>query len=69
MSRYRIQRLGFSLLGLTALAVVAPILLVIGIIVVKGMGAISWEFITAMPFDGMKQGGILPALVWASARR
>ena len=63
MSRYWVQRLGFALLGLTALAVVVPILVVIGIIVFEGMGAISWEFITAMPFDGMKHGGIFPALV------
>ena len=63
MNRYWVQRLGFALLSLISLAVVAPILVVIGIIVVKGMGAISWEFITAMPFDGMKHGGIFPAIV------
>jgi phosphate transport system permease protein len=63
MSRYWVQRIGFALLSLTALAVVAPILFVIGIIVREGIGAISWEFITAMPFDGMKHGGIFPAIV------
>ena len=63
MSRTWIQRLGFALLGLAALAVVVPMLVVIGIIVVDGMGAISWEFLTAMPSDGMKQGGIFPAIV------
>ena len=55
MSRLWLQRLGFGLLGLAALVVVAPMLLVIGIIVVEGASAISWEFLTAMPFDGMKQ--------------
>ena len=63
MSRMWVQRLGFALLSVIALAVVIPILVVIGVIVYKGMGAISWEFITAMPYDGMKQGGIFPALV------
>ena len=63
MSRYWVQRIGFTLLTLIALAVVAPILVVIGIIVREGMSAISWEFITAMPFDGMKHGGIFPAIV------
>ena len=63
MSRYWVQRVGFALLCVAALAVVVPILLVIGIIVVEGIGAISWEFLTAMPFDGMKQGGIFPAIV------
>jgi phosphate transport system permease protein len=63
MSRYLVQRLGFVLLGLTALVVVVPILFVIGSIVVQGIGAISWEFLTAVPRDGMKAGGIFPAIV------
>ena len=49
MNRYHVQKLGFVFLTLTAAAVVAPILIVVGIIVVDGIGAISWEFITAMP--------------------
>ena len=63
VNRYFVQNLGFVLLGGITLAVVIPILLVIGIIVARGMRAISWEFITAMPIDGMKAGGILPAIV------
>jgi phosphate transport system permease protein len=63
MSRYWVQRLGFAFLALIALAVVLPILVVIGIIVKEGISAISWEFISAMPFDGMKHGGIFPAIV------
>jgi phosphate transport system permease protein len=63
MSRYLVQRLGFVLLGLTALIVVVPILFVVGSIVVQGTGAITWEFLTAMPRDGMKAGGIFPAIV------
>jgi phosphate transport system permease protein len=63
MDRFLIQRLGFALLGLIALIVVVPILLVVGTILVRGVGAISWEFLTAMPRDGMKAGGIFPAIV------
>jgi phosphate transport system permease protein len=63
MNRYLVQRAGFILLGLTALVVVIPILLVVGTIVVRGITAISWEFLTAMPRDGMKAGGIFPAIV------
>jgi len=63
MHRHRVQRLGFALLALIAVIVVAPILFVIGAIAVRGIGAISWEFLTAMPRDGMKAGGILPAIV------
>jgi ABC-type phosphate transport system permease subunit len=43
--------------------VVAPILFVVGTTLVQGAGAISWEFLTTMPRDGMKAGGILPAIV------
>jgi phosphate transport system permease protein len=63
MNRYLVQRLSFALLTLAALVVVVPILLVIGIIVGRGIGAIRWEFLTAMPREGMKAGGIFPAIV------
>jgi phosphate transport system permease protein len=43
--------------------VVAPILLVIGAITVRGIGAVDWEFLTAMPRNGMRAGGIFPAIV------
>jgi len=61
--RYWSQRVGFLFLALAALVVVVPILIVIASIVVQGMGAISWEFLTQMPRDGMKAGGIFPAIV------
>lgn len=63
MNRYLAQRLGFALLGVMALVVVVPILLVVATIVWNGIGAVSWEFLTAMPREGMKAGGILPAIV------
>jgi phosphate transport system permease protein len=63
MNRFLTERIGFVLLGLVALAVVVPILLVVGIVIVRGVSAISWEFLTAAPREGMKAGGIFPALV------
>lgn len=63
MSRWTVQRLGFGLLALAILVVVAPILLVIGIIIIRGLPAISWEFISTAPRNGMKEGGIFPAIV------
>lgn len=63
MNRYLVQRVGFALLGLITLIVVAPILLVVGAIVVQGIGAVTWDFLTEMPRDGMKAGGIFPAIV------
>jgi phosphate transport system permease protein len=36
---------------------------VVGVIVVRGAAALNWEFLTAMPREGMKAGGIFPAIV------
>jgi phosphate transport system permease protein len=63
MGRFVIQRLGFIALGVITLVVVAPILFVVGVILQQGLGAITWEFLTEMPREGMKAGGILPAIV------
>jgi phosphate transport system permease protein len=62
-SRQTIQRIGFSALTLLALLTISPILVIVGYIVVKGAPAISWEFITAFPRDGMRAGGLWPAIV------
>jgi phosphate transport system permease protein len=61
--RHLTQRLGFGVLAVASFLVVAPILLVLGVIFVRGISAINWEFLTAMPRNGMKEGGILPAIV------
>jgi phosphate transport system permease protein len=61
--RYLIQRIGFALLVIATLLVVIPILLVIGTIIVRGLPALSLEFIFGAPREGMKAGGIWPAIV------
>ena len=58
-----IERLGFGLLGLVTLAAVLPVVAIVLYIIYKGAPAISWEFLSAMPRDGMRQGGILPAII------
>ena len=63
MNRHFIQKAGFIALGMVSLVVVLPILFVIVSIVARGISAVSWEFLTAMPRGGMKEGGILPAIV------
>ena len=62
-SRQRIQKIGFGILTLIALLTVIPIIAVVIYIVIKGAPAISWTFITGFPSDGMRAGGILPAIV------
>jgi phosphate transport system permease protein len=63
VNRHLSQRLGFSLLTLIAVFTVAPILGVIVYIFLQGSPAISWEFLTAVPRSGMREGGILPAII------
>jgi phosphate transport system permease protein len=48
---------------LMTILLVVPVVLILGVLVVKGHGAVSWEFLTAPPTNGMTAGGILPALV------
>lgn len=57
------QGLAFWIFRLMSLTVVGVLVWILGFLVVKGMGVISWEFLTTMPTDGMTSGGILPAIV------
>ena len=59
----RSQRIAFFLLFLATLLIIVPVGLVIVIIVQKGIGALSWQFLTDIPRQGMRAGGIFPALV------
>jgi phosphate transport system permease protein len=63
VSRQTGQRIAFILLYVTTFVVVAPIVLVALYILREGIGAINWEFLTAMPRQGMRAGGIWPAIV------
>jgi phosphate transport system permease protein len=61
--RNMIQTLGFSGLTVLAILTVLPILFVVVYIFVKGISAISVDFITGFPTDGMRSGGIYPAIL------
>ncbi|MGD8473058.1 MAG: phosphate ABC transporter permease PstA [Anaerolineae bacterium] len=63
MSRQTSQKVAFAVLTGLAVIVVVPIVLVVAYIVVQGIGAISWDFLFDFPREGMKAGGILPALI------
>jgi len=49
-------------LGMT-LVLIIPVLLILGVLVVRGGPAISWEFLFSEPTNGMTAGGIFPALI------
>jgi phosphate transport system permease protein len=57
------QKVAFTIFGTMSFIVVAILVIILGFIVIRGIGVISWEFLTAMPKDGMTKGGIFPAIV------
>jgi phosphate transport system permease protein len=57
------EKLGFSIFTILTIATVTPIIAVIIYIIYLGLPAISWDFLTSMPQDGMRGGGIWPAIV------
>lgn len=63
LNPHLIEKAGTSGLTAVALLTVAPIVAVVIYIVIQGAPAISWEFLTAMPEQGMRAGGIWPAIV------
>jgi len=43
--------------------IIVPVGFIVIIIIQKGIGAISWQFLTDVPRQGMRAGGIFPAIV------
>lgn len=62
-NRHTVQRLGYSLITLMAVVTVLPIVGTVIFILYQGGSAISWEFLSGFPHDGMRAGGILPAII------
>lgn len=62
-SKRRSQAIAFTLFKLMSYAVVGILALILGFIIFQGFGAISWDFLTKAPEDGMTKGGIFPAIV------
>ena len=63
MSRQQTHRLAVVVLTVVAAIVVVPIVLVILYVVWKGLPALSWAFLSEPPRSGMREGGIMPALL------
>ncbi|GEC73545.1 phosphate ABC transporter membrane protein 2, PhoT family [Flavobacterium flevense] len=57
------QNIAFGIFTAISYAIVALLFVILAFIVIKGISVISWEFITAMPSEGMTEGGIFPAIV------
>ncbi len=59
----RTQDIAFFFLFLATLLIVVPVGLIIAIIIKKGLPAINWQFLADIPRQGMRGGGIFPAIV------
>jgi phosphate transport system permease protein len=60
---HRTQNIAFFFLFLATLLIVVPVGLIIVIIIQKGLPAINWQFLSDIPRQGMRSGGIFPAIV------
>ncbi|QSZ68208.1 phosphate ABC transporter permease PstA [Methanofollis aquaemaris] len=63
LSRTTVQHLAFALLWAAVGVVIAVLAVILGYIIVNGLPAISWEFLTQPPRDLGRAGGIFPAIV------
>jgi phosphate transport system permease protein len=59
----RSEKIAFFFLFLATLLIVIPVGLIVVIIVAKGLPAINWQFLSDIPRQGMRAGGIFPAIV------
>ncbi len=62
-SAHRTETIGLIFLRAITFFTVLPVVGIIVYILIQGAPAISWEFLTQMPRDGMRAGGILPAII------
>jgi len=62
-SKRRKQKIAFFIFAFLSYFIVAILFVILSFIVYKGINAISWEFLTAMPRDEMTKGGIFPAII------
>lgn len=57
------QKIAFSILFIAILIVVLPVFFILYIILKNGITALNWQFLSTMPREGMREGGIYPAII------
>jgi phosphate transport system permease protein len=62
-NRYLKQNIWYSVLLFLSFIVIAFVFGIIIYLIVKGGPTLSWEFISQKPRSGMREGGIMPAIV------
>jgi phosphate transport system permease protein len=61
------EKIGIFFLGFSVLLILAILVVIIGNVVLHGAWAVTWEFVSQPPRDGLTAGGILPAIVGTAA--
>jgi len=62
-SKHRQEAIVRVVLGLMAVAMVVPLLAILGYLFVEAWPLLSWDFLTKNPTGGMRQGGVWSALL------
>jgi phosphate transport system permease protein len=57
------EQIAFTILLIITLLIILPVVLILVHILFRGLPGMSWEFLSQMPRDGMRAGGIFPAIV------
>ncbi|MBI4217884.1 MAG: phosphate ABC transporter permease PstA [Elusimicrobia bacterium] len=63
LSSKKTEKIAFFFLLLATLLIVVPVGLILVMIIQKGWPAIHWQFLFDIPREGMRSGGIFPAIV------
>ena len=63
VSEKLVQKIAFSFITLATLAVLAILVIILQDIIINGLPALSWEFLTSPPLDSGRAGGIFPAII------
>lgn len=57
------EKVARAVLGLMAAAMILPLVLIVGYLVVRAWPSLGWSFLVDVPTRGMRDGGIWPAFV------
>ena len=63
ISENRVQQVAFGIIVAATLIVLAILVIILQDIVLNGLPALSWEFLTQPPLDSGRAGGIFPAII------
>jgi phosphate transport system permease protein len=63
LSRQHVETIAFGFITLATLIVLAILFIILQDIIINGLPALSWDFLTKPPLDSGRSGGIYPAII------